>query len=92
MNKLICAVAVFACVLLAGSGARGQCELMQLVASDAAAHDGFGVSVAVSADEKTSVVGAVGNDDACPDDITCNSGWPSRASRTKWKNSRDSVM
>jgi len=44
----------------------------KLTASDAAAGDLFGVDVSVNGD--TAVGGAVGNDDACPEDLNCNSG------------------
>ncbi len=47
-------------------------EVKKLTASDAAASQLFGVSVAVSGD--IAVVGAPRNDDACPRDPDCNSG------------------
>jgi uncharacterized repeat protein (TIGR01451 family) len=53
-----------------GADAWGQ--VAKLTASDGAAHDYFGVGVAVSGD--TVVVGAHGDDDACPADPSCDSG------------------
>jgi hypothetical protein len=47
-------------------------QIAKLTASDAAAGDVFGVSVALSG--ATAIVGALGNDDACPGDPSCNSG------------------
>jgi cysteine-rich repeat protein len=44
----------------------------QLLASDGAAFDGFGASVAVSGD--VAVVGAWADDDACPLSVNCDSG------------------
>ncbi|MEK6644829.1 MAG: thrombospondin type 3 repeat-containing protein [Planctomycetota bacterium] len=67
------------CVILAlvatTTPAHGQCnprELDKLTASDPAVGDLFGRSVAVSGD--TTVVGAYGDDDACPSDPNCDSG------------------
>ncbi len=45
---------------------------IKLTASDSAAGDSFGYSVALSG--TTAIVGAYGNDDACPADHHCNSG------------------
>jgi len=47
-------------------------ELHKLTASDAAVWDEFGFSVALSG--ATALVGAPGNDDACPDEPGCESG------------------
>lgn len=54
---------VGACLLCGALPAGGQCiQEQQLSASDAAANDGFGISVAVDVD--TAVIGAHGNDEA----------------------------
>jgi hypothetical protein len=53
------------------SPARGQCQVAKLTASDMARGDGFGVN---DIDGDYIVVGAPGNDDACPSDPDCNSG------------------
>ena len=47
-------------------------QMAKLTATDAAAGDGFGWSVAF--DSGTVVVGAYGDDDACTDNLLCNSG------------------
>lgn len=47
-------------------------EVTRLTASDAGARDRFGESVGIS--EDTVIVGALGDDDACPADWRCNSG------------------
>jgi hypothetical protein len=48
-------------------------ELAKLTAADAASSDYFGASVAIAGD--TIVVGAIGDDDdACPDNMNCDSG------------------
>ena len=47
-------------------------QMAKLTATDAAAADSFGWSVAF--DSGTVVVGAYGDDDACTDDPDCNSG------------------
>jgi len=47
-------------------------EIQKIAASDIAANDEFGVSVAISGD--TAVVGSNRNDDACPGDAGCDSG------------------
>ena len=50
-------------------------EEIKLTASDAAAADNFGGSVAISTDPPGRIiVGAGGNSDACPKDPICNSG------------------
>ncbi|MCH9003495.1 MAG: hypothetical protein IIC02_13065, partial [Planctomycetes bacterium] len=59
-------------------------ETAKLTASDEAANDIFGVSVSISGD--FAVVGALGNDDACPNDNTCRSGsaYVFRRNGTTW--------
>jgi hypothetical protein len=47
-------------------------EEAKLTGSDACALNWFGMSVSISADH--ALVGAVGDDDACPSDLNCNSG------------------
>ena len=47
-------------------------QVAKLTASDAAAGDNFGISVAIDGD--TIVVGSPYDDDACPDNMYCNSG------------------
>jgi FG-GAP repeat/Metallo-peptidase family M12 len=47
-------------------------EETKLIASDAAVNDFAGISVAIDAD--TAIIGAIGNDDACPNDPNCASG------------------
>ena len=47
-------------------------EQQKLTASDAAERDGFGISVSISGD--AAIVGASGDDDACPSAIFCDSG------------------
>jgi WD40 repeat protein len=47
-------------------------ELFKLTASDAELHDSFGSSVYIR--DRTAIVGAIFNDDACPTDRFCNSG------------------
>ena len=47
-------------------------QIAELLPDDGAANDVFGFSVAVSG--TTAIVGAYGDDDACPDDPACNSG------------------
>jgi hypothetical protein len=47
-------------------------QIAKLTASDAAANDLFGFSVAISG--TTALVGAYSDDDACPGNINCNSG------------------
>ena len=47
-------------------------EELKLTAFDGAPFDGFGESVSLSG--KIAVIGAFGDDDACPEDIHCNSG------------------
>ena len=47
-------------------------QLQKLTAGDAAAADSFGLSLALSGE--TAVVAAMGDDDACPENPSCNSG------------------
>ncbi len=73
MQTVLCALAAIGSFLLIlPPVAVAQCEQAKLTASDAAKGDLFGGTVAVSGDYV--VVGAHGDDDACPTDPSCNSG------------------
>ena len=59
-------------VFLSTDGGASYGQVAKLTASDAAAGDNFGISVAIDGD--TIVVGSPYDDDACPDNMYCNSG------------------
>ncbi|CAK0877416.1 unnamed protein product [Prorocentrum cordatum] len=65
-------------------GATGE-RLLKLVASDGAAGDYFGTSVAVSSDGARVVVGARGDDDQAPAPRTCSTVPPARGCSSLWR-------
>ena len=72
VSVLVVVILFIGTALFVAMPVAGQVTELKLTASDAAAGDFFGVSVAVSGD--TAVVGATLDDDACPTNRLCNSG------------------
>ena len=68
------------CVGLVGTGAAGQCEMAELLASDAASEDLFGYSVDIEGD--VVIVGAPEDDDGAG--TTCNAAYIYRRDGTTW--------